>query len=78
MESVQKNIGKTWDYLFDENNKDEKHTPSSDECSSEASSNSDNDEDKLKIKMKVRNLTKDNVFRGKKLVLIKAFLMIII
>ena len=44
MESVQKNIGKKCDIIdFEENNKDEKHNPSSDECSSEASSNSDND-----------------------------------
>ena len=33
---------------FDKNNKDEKHNPSSDECSTEASSNSDNDEEQSK------------------------------
>ena len=33
---------------FDENNKDEKHSPSSEECSSEASSNSNNDEEQSK------------------------------
>ena len=49
MESVQKNIGKKREIIdFDENNKDEKHNPSSDECSSEASSNSDNNEEQSK------------------------------